>query len=157
MFYAHRLNSLSSWSISLASPNPLSRMLQPRCASARAIPRPIPLVEPVTRAVRVILDSSRLSCLPPVNRTQTSRVICWSLQLSVAPQLRPHNHMYKTLYTGFLLSYDIANVLALLPLLQLLQRCSRSYQMTSPVDYWSSRAIYVLHCSHVHLPCTAIV
>src|ERR1017187_10530632 len=37
-------------SISFGSQNPLSMMLAPLAASPRAIPRPIPLVEPVTMA-----------------------------------------------------------------------------------------------------------
>src|ERR1019366_8037055 len=37
-------------SIAFGSPNPLSMMLAPLAASPRAIPRPIPLVEPVTIA-----------------------------------------------------------------------------------------------------------
>src|ERR1700733_9293166 len=37
-------------SISFGSPNPLSMTLAPLAASPRAIPRPIPLVEPVTMA-----------------------------------------------------------------------------------------------------------
>src|SRR6266851_4106948 len=36
--------------ISCGSPKPLSRTLAPLAASARAIPRPIPLVDPVTMA-----------------------------------------------------------------------------------------------------------
>src|SRR5579859_1728181 len=39
-----------SFSISAASPKPLMRTLAPSLASARAMPRPMPLVEPVTTA-----------------------------------------------------------------------------------------------------------
>src|SRR5882724_8528718 len=39
-------------SISCRSPKPLSRTLAPLAASARAMPRPIPLVDPVTMADR---------------------------------------------------------------------------------------------------------
>src|SRR3954464_11803872 len=38
--------------MSPGSPKPLRATLAPSAASARAIPRPIPLVEPVTNAVR---------------------------------------------------------------------------------------------------------
>src|SRR5512135_1253968 len=39
-----------SFSMSAASPKPLMRTLAPSLASARAMPRPMPLVEPVTTA-----------------------------------------------------------------------------------------------------------
>src|SRR5689334_1038584 len=39
-------------SISSGSPNPLSMMAAPSAARARAMPRPMPLVDPVTRALR---------------------------------------------------------------------------------------------------------
>src|ERR1035438_6958391 len=40
-----------SFSMAAASPKPLIMMLQPASASARAVARPIPEVEPVTSAV----------------------------------------------------------------------------------------------------------
>src|ERR1700686_18007 len=43
-------NPLRSFSISPASPKPFSMISAPSAASARAIPSPIPLVEPVTNA-----------------------------------------------------------------------------------------------------------
>ncbi|EWS64926.1 hypothetical protein Y695_01826 [Hydrogenophaga sp. T4] len=44
-------SSLRSCSMAALSPKPLSTMSHPAEASAVAIPRPIPLVDPVTRAV----------------------------------------------------------------------------------------------------------
>src|SRR5690606_34775304 len=58
--------------ISAASPKPLSTMSAPCCASALAIPRPMPLVEPVTTAtfplsMTILLWSTRddLKCSRP--------------------------------------------------------------------------------------------
>ena len=45
------LDLLTQCSICAGSPKPFNMRLAPWAASARAIPRPIPLVEPVTRAV----------------------------------------------------------------------------------------------------------
>ena len=43
-------NSARSLSISALSPNPFSMTFAPTPAKARAMPRPMPLVEPVTSA-----------------------------------------------------------------------------------------------------------
>src|SRR5215469_4937708 len=52
--------SRCSFSISALSPKPLSMIAQPSAARARATPRPMPLVEPVTTAT-LLLRLMRLS------------------------------------------------------------------------------------------------
>src|SRR5450830_503162 len=51
-----------SFSMAAASPKPLSMMLAPSCASARAMARPIPEVEPVTSAVLPFSMAVLVSC-----------------------------------------------------------------------------------------------
>src|SRR5262249_7809175 len=49
-------------SISLASPKPFKMTLAPPCASVLAMPRPMPLVDPVTKAVLRFMTHTPLEC-----------------------------------------------------------------------------------------------
>jgi hypothetical protein len=81
-----RSSELRDASIAAASPKPFITMLNPDLASRSAMPRPMPLVEPVIRAQR---RRAELKCRLPVALT-TPRAAVAATNKLIVPPLKSH-------------------------------------------------------------------